>query len=288
MNTAPPTPNANRIEILDDGKLRVAADFLPLLKVNGLDTFDRIMNCAGGEMIRSVPGRSTVKIALQKPHGGVQVVFLKRYQPEYLSVGKKLLRFLRWPGADDEGLHEWNAIEMLRAHGLNTAMPIAVGQVRHGGIVTRSFVMTAELDGECSHYHIPVLNTVERRAFARELGDLTRRFHDAGFVHKDYYLYHVFILRSPLSEGSLQLALIDLQRVVEPSLFIERWRVKDLAALAYSALKIGMPRTDLARFFRAFRGGGRLTGEDKSLARKILSRAARLNFRQPKYDRVSN
>jgi hypothetical protein len=42
---------------LDDGKLTVAARFLPLLQVAGLDSFDKIMALPSKTVIRAVTGR---------------------------------------------------------------------------------------------------------------------------------------------------------------------------------------------------------------------------------------
>src|SRR4029453_15975782 len=87
-------------QAMDDGRLLGNVEFVFFLRAAGLDTFEKIMAHPGGTVIRSVPGRSTVRIELRQNSGASQVVFLKRYEREYLTFGKKLLRFLRWPGAD--------------------------------------------------------------------------------------------------------------------------------------------------------------------------------------------
>jgi hypothetical protein len=47
---------------LDDGKLTVAAEFLPLLRAAGLDSFNKIMALPVKAVIRAVPGRSTIRV----------------------------------------------------------------------------------------------------------------------------------------------------------------------------------------------------------------------------------
>src|ERR1035437_2039223 len=82
---------------LDDGKLTVGSEFLPLLQAAGLDSFDKIMALQAKAVIRAVPGRSTIRVELPLPTGRTLVGYLKRYEEEYLSPLDKLLRLIHWP-----------------------------------------------------------------------------------------------------------------------------------------------------------------------------------------------
>src|SRR5690349_17351570 len=126
-------------EPLDNYQVFANPVFVPLLKRSGLDTFGNVMTFPGGKMMRSVPGRSTVQIELHQPKGGTQVAYLKRYESDYLGLLDRVKRIVRWPGADDEAAHEWRMINQLCAAGFNTPPPIAFGQSKSAGIVTRSF-----------------------------------------------------------------------------------------------------------------------------------------------------
>src|SRR5690349_5198568 len=117
-------------EILDQGRVMVASDFVTLLRENGLDTFDKVMAISAGMVFRDFPGRRTVRLELKAADGTTQGVFLKRYESHYLSPGRRLLRFLRWPGAEDEALREWRMLHHLHSLGIPTAAPVAVGQGR--------------------------------------------------------------------------------------------------------------------------------------------------------------
>lgn len=271
-----------KLHPLDDGRLLVADEYLDLLRWNGLDTFEAVMRLESGRMMRSVPGRSTVRVELRRPHGGVQAAFLKRYEREYLTPGKRLLRLLRWPAAQDEARHEWRMIRVLRASGFNTASPMAVGQQRRGGLVVRSFLMTAEIeDGVAAHDHMKRMDARRRRILIARVADLTRRFHGAGFIHKDYYLSHILVVE----KGSeAELFFIDLQRVAGPGRFHARWRIKDLAALAYSGQLSGATRADLLRFHRQCFNKGRLDAADHAFVLKVMSRVNGLHRRGPKHD----
>jgi len=259
--------------------------FVALLQKNGLNSFDAVMACKDGEMMRSVPGRSTVKIALRRPDGGGQIVFLKRYKPEYLSFWNRMLRLLHWPGADDEALHEWNAISQLRASGFNTATPVAVGQERHAGIVTRSFLLTAEIvGGIAAHDYTRKLDAKSRGKLSAQIADLTRRFHAAGFVHQDHYLSHIFIVPAKKDGVEPQFFYIDLQRLIRPRLLRKRWVVKDLGMLAYSAQLSKASRSDMMRFCQVYFQRNRLAASDKRIVEHAISRMKALQRRGPKYD----
>jgi heptose I phosphotransferase len=269
-------------ETLDHGRIVAAPEFLPLLRDGGLDTFEKVMAFAGGRVMREFPGRRTVRIEIQARDGTNQAIYLKRYLPHYLSAGRRWLRALHWPGAGDEAMREWETIHAVRGAGIQTAIPIAAGQGKSGGVVTRSFLMTAEVEGGVEgDHHLRAVAAPTRRELLRGIADLTRRFHAAGFIHKDYYLCHVLVAPGEPEPG---LFLIDLQRVVQPCCLRRRWLVKDLAALAYSGLKSGASRADLRAAYRRYRGQAKLTREDRILARAILRRVAWLRTRTPKHD----
>lgn len=270
------------LETLDHGRLHAERDSVPLLTANGLDTFENVMGRTGGRVIRDFPGRRTVRLELQSPGGGTQAVYLKRYEPAYLTPGRRLHRRLGMASGEDEAMGEWANISEIRLIGIDTAASIAVGQERSGGMVTRSFLMTAEIPGAVEgHTFVETLEPATRRRLMRRVGELARRFHAAGFVHKDFYLGHILVVPGA---GEPELFLIDLQRVMKPCCFRERWIAKDLGALAYSSLRAGATRTDLMRLYLEYCGQTRLGPAEKRLARRAMRRVEWLTTRRPKHD----
>jgi heptose I phosphotransferase len=266
----------------DNGKVLANPAYLPLLEANSLATFDQVMRLGAGRVMRSVPGRRTVRIELRSASGPV-VAYLKRYDPAYLSVKRLARRLLRLPGSQDEAMHEWRMVHVLRAHGILTAIPIAAGQVKVWGVSTSSFVMTAEICGAAGDEYVRSVDAHQRRQIIKPLADLTRRFHRQGFIHKDYYLGHIFVV--PDREKP-ELFLIDLQRVLGPARFSERWLVKDLGSLAYSARKNGASRADLLQFYKLYSEKPRLNQSDKRFIQKIVRRVSWLYGRTPKYGEI--
>lgn len=271
-----------KLENLDRGRITVAAPFLPLLRTNGLDAFAKVMSLAGGKVARDFPGRRTVRIELKAADGTIQGVYLKRYESNYLSAGRRLLRLLRWPGAEDEAWREWRMLQDVQDAGIRTATPIAAGWEGSAGSATRSFLMTAEIAGAVEgHIWMEQLPASERRSFLLRVAEMARRFHRAGFVHKDFYVGHVLV--APLA-GKPELFLIDLQRVTKPCCFAGRWFAKDIGAMAYSTLNAGASGAELMRAYLAYCGKQRLGAAEKEFARKVMKRVAWLRTRRPKHD----
>lgn len=269
------------VENLDRGRIEVAPEFVSMLRANGLDTFDAVMALEGGRVARDFPGRRTVRLELKGAGAAPQAVYLKRYDANYLSCFGMGLRWIRWPGFADEAWQEWQALHRVKALGIRTATPIAVGQERVGGLVRRSFLMTAEIpDAVEGHTWMAQLPTKERREFLRRVAVIARRLHGAGLVHKDFYIGHILV--APVN-GSPELFLIDLQRVVQPAFLWRRWLLKDLGAMAYSTLNARATRGMLMRAYLDYSQVTRLGPKEKSIARAALQRVAWLRTRTPKH-----
>jgi len=103
-----------------------------------------------------------------------------------------------------------------------------------------------------------------------QVARLVRRFHRAGYNHRDLYCCHLLV-REP-RPGQFELRLIDLQRVQRRRWFRRRWIVKDLGQLAYSAVRSHVGATERLRLMREYLGVRRLRSRDKRLIRQVLSR----------------
>ena len=64
----------------------------------------------------------------------------------------------------------------------------------------------------------------------------------------------------------------DLQRVQHRARFRQRWLVKDLAQLAYSAPRDRVKCTHKVAFLRAYFGTARLGPKEKRLVRQVLGK----------------
>lgn len=82
---------------------------------------------------------------------------------------------------------------------------------------------------------------------------MTGTMHRAGVNHRDCYIAH-FLLHTdrPVSAEHFRLSLIDLHRAQVRAQIPRRWRDKDLAALYFSVLDIGLTRRDKLRFLKVY------------------------------------
>ncbi|HEY0551747.1 MAG TPA: lipopolysaccharide kinase InaA family protein, partial [Verrucomicrobiae bacterium] len=96
-----------------------------------------------------------------------------------------------------------------------------------------------------------------KRALIQRLAEIARLMHGAGLNHRDFYLCHFLVRDRDWSkwrrEDALEVVLIDLHRVQRRAAVPQRWLVKDLGGLLFSAFDAGITRRDLLRFVTAYR-----------------------------------
>lgn len=214
--------------------------------------------------MRTVDFRTNFTLRLGLPQGGEAAFFGKIHN----ESGQR--------GAGS-GTIEWDNTLALRSADIPTPHPVALADDASSG---RSVFFTEELPGAIPlDDYLASLRDVSPGAalrvpeLARRVGALVRRFHEAGFNHRDLYLSHLFIC----PDDPQQLYLIDLQRVQHRRWWRRRrWIVKDLAQLCYSWKPVATGPTDVARFLRAYAGGHRLTPAIRQLVRSAEAKACRM------------
>jgi len=160
---------------------------------------------------------------------------------------------------------EWQAIRALERLGVATMRIAAYGETGFNPAAIQSFLVTDALEQtEDLEQWLPGLDLARpadvrlKRAIIARMAKVARILHGNGLNHRDFYLCH---FRIDLSEGkpvedNLRLYLMDLHRMQQRHKTPERWAVKDVAGLIYSAFNVrGRPlfsRTDIARFIRAY------------------------------------
>jgi hypothetical protein len=100
--------------------------------------------------------------------------------------------------------------------------------------------------------------------------------------HRDFYLCH-FLVRDRdwtkwTPDDRLDLVLIDLHRVQRRESVPERWLVKDLGGLLFSAMDAGLTRRDLLRFITTYRQGPwrEVLKRESAFWRKVRDNALKL------------
>ena len=257
------------------------------LEQTGLSSIEDVFAFQGGENLAKdnlAKHRSRIEIQIESP---VTTVFLKRYNRPPIMAQLK-----NWLSAKKRiscALAESDAAQNLALLGVNTPRVVAWGQ-QWGKIFEKcSFVILGKLpEGESLERHLPDFfngpatseNLRARRRFIEQLAGFIREFHNTGYRHRDLYLCHIF--RTP--DGRFY--LIDLARAFKPMFFCDRYRVKDIAQMHYSAPAGCFSGTDRLRFFLAYTGRPKLTPKDKTFIGKIVKKTGRIAHHDAKHGRT--
>ena len=259
----------------------VHPEWQALLQAHGLDTVRGAYENSAGRAIAS-SGTTEVREVELKGANSAQprVVFIKCYRfPSFAS---------RWSGALRGTLlgrskvrRELDNLAWLRAHGFDAPLPVAWGEERSGGWLTRSFLISAGIPQPVAlskfiRDTLPSRPAATRRELIERLATLTRRLHEQHFVHHDLFWRNIILTGESLE----RFALIDAHKGrVWRAGAEQRSRAADLAALDAPAPWF-FRRTERLRFFLRYRGQARLTPEDKALLRATLRLAEPMRERQ--------
>ncbi len=245
------------------------------------NAFDALLDIRGVEH-RHVKNRRTVEIET-----GGQRYFIKIHRGVgWREIFKDLFQ-LRLPIVSAR--NEWEAIERLQKLGVSTFKIAGKGLRGKNPARLESFLVTEAMDGMINLEHFPKSfgvsgrqQTILKRVLLEKIADIARVLHENGMNHRDFYLCH-FLVRNrdwknwkPSDE--LDLVLIDLHRAQIRSRVPERWLVKDLGGLLFSAMDCGLTRHDLLKFAKIYRRQllQKIISSEKSFWRKIFANAEKL------------
>ena len=154
---------------------------------------------------------------------------------------------------------EWKAIERLKEVGVPTMTAVAYGEKgsnpadQHSFIVTEELAPTVSLEDFSINWLKQPPEPALKRALIAEVARMTGMMHRGGVNHRDCYICHFLLhIDKPVTAGDFKLSIIDLHRAQTRPAITQRWRNKDLAALYFSALDIGLTRRDKLRFLKGY------------------------------------
>jgi tRNA A-37 threonylcarbamoyl transferase component Bud32 len=250
--------------------LLIAGLHRPLFAALGLKSFDSIA-AAFGPAQR--PGRSTVFVqpyTLSAPDGSSLPIFYKQYFHSTPS-----LAFL---GRPSKARRERDSYEVFSRLNLRCAEWIVcgeqrdrIGRLRSAFIITRAVPDAVDLI-EFMTKRCPVKSSPAharaRRAVLRQLAEMTRAIHHAGFFHNDLYWRNVLVSCS--SPRSPQVWWIDCPRgqFDRWSPWRQRRRLKDLAGLDKCGSQY-CTRSERLDFAKTYLGKKSLDAETLTLARDV-------------------
>jgi heptose I phosphotransferase len=217
-----------------------------------VDIFERVMQLQG-QIYRDMPGRRTLRFEL-----GGKSYFAKLHEGVgWREIFKNLLT-LRRPILS--AATEWQAIKKLDDLGIATTPAVAYGCRGLSPAKLRSFIITEDLgdivslEDYCRDWPANSPPLPLKRKLLRRAAEIARDIHDHGLNHRDFYICHLCLDNRRLAAGDIHLYLIDLHRMQVRAATPSSARMKDMAALYFSALDIGLTRRDCLRFLRMYRG----------------------------------
>lgn len=216
------------------------------------NAFETVMRLQGN-VYRDVPGRRTMRVEI----AGKSYFVKQHFGVGWGEIFKNLLT-LRRPVVS--ALTEWLAIERLEQLGIPTTPAVAYGckgrtpATLHSFILTRDLGDITSLEDVCRDWlaHPPAPHI--KRLLLKAVAHIARTIHDNGLIHRDFYLCHLCPDLPKLAAGEAYIYLVDLHRVEMYVKAPPNARMKDIAALYFSALDSGLTRRDCLRFLRQYRG----------------------------------
>ncbi|MGA2256655.1 MAG: lipopolysaccharide kinase InaA family protein [Thermoguttaceae bacterium] len=166
----------------------------------------------------------------------------------------------------------------LQSLGIDVMPLMAYGEKLHADGRLESFLLSEELVGYCElqdfiQLRFPLRNNGSPlepalRRLIVQVADIARRFHAAGFNHRDFYCCHFLV--KEMSPDQFDVRLIDLQRVQQRRWFRRRWIVKDLAQLVSMSPDDRVGCREKILFLRTYLGVRKLRPQDKRLVHDVL------------------
>lgn len=250
------------------GEVWIARDTNDLLIRHGLASLDGVMAYSEGDVFKRKENRTVTRVWLEDGERRTQV-YIKRYRRD----------------RDSNGRREWENIQLFRDAFLPTLEPLAFGEGERSGekisfLITRGFSNATWLDLYLKDRFSRPLKPeaiAEKRRILRETALLARRMHDAGYIHRDFNLAHLFVEEK--KDGGLDYRIIDLGRVLRHPRWFRRWVIRDLATFDADLKREYTTRGDRLRFYLVYMGVSRLDAGDKRLIRRILWKSRRIAAR---------
>jgi heptose I phosphotransferase len=286
-NSAPTDPVKLGFQPADNGRIWFDRRFSAPLRHAGLTGFEQVMARADARCEKILEDREVWHLRVRVSDDRSRGLYLKKHHVR--TWGNRIRALLGLRPAPTPARIEAANVAALSNQGIAVMRLIAYGeQLRRDGL-QQSFVITEELENysEMQDYLRAryVLSPSGRRTardhdLKRLIGDvarIVRRFHTAGYNHRDLYCCHFFV--KDTAPAPREIRLIDLQRVQRRRWFRRRWLVKDLAQLAWSAPSCCIKRTHKMAFIREYLGVSKLSPADKRLVRAVLFKQRRMERR---------
>ncbi len=185
---------------------------------------------------------------------GMKCVAKEFVARQFGSQLKGFLYQLKYRFVPPPALREWKVAAIIRAMGIPTPQPIAIGVRRRAGFLQSSLIVLEKLQGAITlesfmKTGLPSMGIAERRRFIRLVGRFYREIHSKGVFQRDFGWRNILI-RPGGPEGFL-FYLIDFEEVTLGSDIPLKDKLRGYSQLNRN-LKRLLSRTDRLRLFRSY------------------------------------
>lgn len=220
----------------------------------GKDPFAEVERLEG-RVFRQIKNRRTIKFAIDG-----KSFFLKHHRGVGWGEICKNLFSLKLPviGAGNE----FRAIRKLEELQIKTMHCSAYGEKGLNPANRNSFIITEDIGPHRSLEEVAAeqgakpLSRELKLALIRRVAAVSRKLHDNGVNHRDYYLCHFLMQDNSAAADGFDLYLIDLHRVGIRKKIPARYLFKDMGGLWFSAMDAGLSKADCLRFIAHYSGRG--------------------------------
>lgn len=216
------------------------------------DVFRHIM-AMQGENFRDVGVRKTIQVSLGMQEAHKKSYFIKQHFG--VGWGEIFKNFLSFKLPVIGAMTEVKSIQKLNEIGILTTPLIAYGVKGWNPATQQSFVMTEDLgdiislENLCADWKNRPPTLSFKRQLITAVAKLAKTLHQNNLCHRDFYLCHLCLDGMLLKQNIIKLYLIDLHRMKRAN---EAEKRKDIAALYFSSMDIGLSSRDLNRFKRHY------------------------------------
>lgn len=227
-----------------------ATHVLPPQLLSQADVFEYLMQVEG-TVYRQVATRQTVKVEMDGRY-----YFIKRHTG--VGWGEIIKNWISCKRPIVSAINEVNAIAALERLQIPTTPYVGHGVQGWHPAGLRSFVMTEDLG------NIVTLETLAlawkeqapalhyKRAIIRRVAEIAGKLHANGIYHRDFYICHFCFKDEARQQCPPPLFVLDLHRVEIHAKPHSGLQIKDLAALYFSAMDVGLTAGDRLTFFKHY------------------------------------
>ena len=216
------------------------------MRKKGVDAFIYIMQMQG-KAYRDVGIRKTIQVIIE----GKSYFIKQHFGVGWREIFKNLFSF-KQPILS--AITEVNAIQKLEDIGIATTPLVGYGVKGKNPATLQSFIITEDLgniislEDLCADWKNNPPAEKFKRKIIIEVASIARKLHEYGINHRDFYLCHLCLDADLLAKNEIKFYLIDLHRVLIHKSISTSDNMKDIAALYFSSMGIGLTTRDLLRF----------------------------------------